>query len=104
MQKKKPWQHADVQAEERHMNRFICTSCTAPAKSHCEKCLKTEPEALKNPDWENLKFFILYITTLQPIKRAHKSSFYTAYKKKNIVFKFFKYTFFSINVYIYKKK
>ncbi|XP_067243639.1 uncharacterized protein [Chanodichthys erythropterus] len=55
--RKKPWQQTEVQAVERHMMHFI-TSCTVPAKSDCEKCLKAEPEALKNRDWKNLKFFI----------------------------------------------
>ncbi|TKS73772.1 hypothetical protein D9C73_007853 [Collichthys lucidus] len=51
--KKTPWQQTEVQAVERHMNRFI-TSCVVPGKSDCEKCLKAEPEALKNRDWQNL--------------------------------------------------
>ncbi|KAG8002907.1 N-lysine methyltransferase KMT5A [Nibea albiflora] len=55
--KKTPWQQTEVQAVERHMNRFI-TSCVVPGKSDCEKCLKAEPEALKNRDWENLKFYV----------------------------------------------
>ncbi|XP_051502746.1 uncharacterized protein LOC127411307 isoform X2 [Myxocyprinus asiaticus] len=55
--KKTPWQQTEVQAVERHMKQFI-TSCTVPAKSDCEKCLKAELEALKNRDWKNLKFYI----------------------------------------------
>ncbi|TKS90289.1 hypothetical protein D9C73_024420 [Collichthys lucidus] len=55
--KKTPWQQTEVQAVERHMNRFI-TSCVVPEKSDCEKCLKSEPEALKNRDWQNLKFYV----------------------------------------------
>uniref|UniRef100_A0A9J7ZFM4 SET domain-containing protein n=2 Tax=Cyprinus carpio carpio TaxID=630221 RepID=A0A9J7ZFM4_CYPCA len=55
--KKNPWQQTEVQAVERHMMRFI-TSFTVPGKSDCEKCLKAEPEALKNRDWKNVKFFI----------------------------------------------
>lgn len=55
--KKNPWQQTEVQAVERHMMHFI-TSCTVPAKSDCEKCLRAEPEALNNRDWKNLKFFI----------------------------------------------
>ncbi|XP_056623629.1 uncharacterized protein LOC130436722 isoform X2 [Triplophysa dalaica] len=55
--KKNPWQPPEVQAVERHMMHFI-TSCTVPAKSDCEKCLRAEPDALKNRDWKNLKFFI----------------------------------------------
>ncbi|KAL6476808.1 hypothetical protein MHYP_G00153070 [Metynnis hypsauchen] len=55
--KKRPWQQTEVQAVERHMNRFI-TACTVPAKSDCERCLRAEPEALKNRDWQNLKFYV----------------------------------------------
>ncbi|KAE8298900.1 hypothetical protein D5F01_LYC03409 [Larimichthys crocea] len=55
--KKTPWQQTEVQAVERHMNRFI-TSCVVPGKTDCEKCLKAEPEALKNRDWQNLKFYV----------------------------------------------
>uniref|UniRef100_A0A3B4ZW97 Si:ch73-211l13.2 n=1 Tax=Stegastes partitus TaxID=144197 RepID=A0A3B4ZW97_9TELE len=55
--KKTPWQQTEVQAVERHMNKFII-SCTLPAKTDCERCLKAEPEALKNRDWKNLKFYI----------------------------------------------
>ncbi|XP_005171592.1 uncharacterized protein isoform X1 [Danio rerio] len=57
VQKKQPWQQTEVQAVERHMMNFI-TSCTVPAKSHCESCLQAEPEALRNRDWKSLKFFI----------------------------------------------
>ncbi|XP_043094725.1 uncharacterized protein rnf214 isoform X2 [Puntigrus tetrazona] len=55
--KKNPWQQTEVQAVERHMMRFI-TSFTVPGKTDCEKCLKAEPEALRNRDWKNVKFFI----------------------------------------------
>ncbi|KAL7877361.1 hypothetical protein SRHO_G00040040 [Serrasalmus rhombeus] len=55
--KKRPWKQPEVQAVERHMNRFI-TACTVPAKSDCERCLRAEPEALKNRDWQNLKFYV----------------------------------------------
>ncbi|XP_067278152.1 uncharacterized protein [Pseudorasbora parva] len=57
IQKKTPWQQIEVQAVERHMKRFI-TSLTVPAKSDCDKCLKAEPEALKNRDWKTVKFYI----------------------------------------------
>ncbi|XP_070785442.1 uncharacterized protein [Enoplosus armatus] len=56
-QKKTPWQQTEVQAVERHMKQFI-TSCVVPAKSDCEKCLRAEPEALKNRDWQTLKFYV----------------------------------------------
>lgn len=39
------------------MKQFI-TSCVVPAKSDCEKCLRAEPEALKNRDWQTLKFYV----------------------------------------------
>ncbi|XP_067253215.1 uncharacterized protein [Chanodichthys erythropterus] len=52
-----PWQQTEVQAVERHMKRFI-TSLTVPAKSDCDKCLKAEPEALKNRNWKTVKFYI----------------------------------------------
>lgn len=55
--KKTPWKRTEVEAVERHMDRFI-TSCIVPVKSDCEKCLQAEPEALKNRDWKNLKYYI----------------------------------------------
>ncbi|KTG37250.1 hypothetical protein cypCar_00004133 [Cyprinus carpio] len=48
-QKKTPWQQAEVQVVERHLEPFI-VSGTVPTKSDCEKCLKAEPEALRNRD------------------------------------------------------
>ena len=42
---------------ERHMNRFI-TSGVVPAKHDCDKCLNAEPDALKNRNWQNLKFYV----------------------------------------------
>ncbi len=51
---------------ERHLKRFI-TSGTVPSKSDCEKCLKAEPEALRNRDWKTVKFYV--IIALQLIKR-----------------------------------
>ena len=56
-QKKTPWQQTEVQAVERQMNRFI-TSCIVPSKSDCDKCLRAEPEALKDRTWQNLKFYV----------------------------------------------
>jgi len=56
-QKRTPWQQTEVQAVERRMKRFI-TSCLVPAKSDCVKCLRAEPEALKNRDWQTLKFYV----------------------------------------------
>jgi hypothetical protein len=39
------------------MRNFILT-CNVPRKEDCDKCLKSEPEALKNRDWKALKFYI----------------------------------------------
>ncbi|XP_034545870.1 uncharacterized protein LOC117817329 [Notolabrus celidotus] len=56
-QKRRPWQQTEVKAVEKHLKQFI-TSCTVPAKNDCLKCLKAEPEALKNRDWQTLKFYV----------------------------------------------
>ncbi|KAI4889246.1 hypothetical protein NFI96_027659 [Prochilodus magdalenae] len=69
--KKTPWQQTEVQAVERHMNRFL-TSCIVPSKSDCEKCLRAEPEALKNRDWKNLKFYVYNRITAYKRKIQHK--------------------------------
>ncbi|XP_032365870.1 uncharacterized protein LOC116683731 [Etheostoma spectabile] len=57
VKKKSPWNKKEVQAVERHMNHFI-TSCVVPAKRDCEKCLRAEPEVLKNREWQHIKFYI----------------------------------------------
>ncbi|KAM9836164.1 uncharacterized protein ACBR49_019817 [Aulostomus maculatus] len=57
LKKKNPWQKIEVRAVERHMMKFI-TSCILPGKMDCEKCLRDEPEALKNRDWQTLKFYV----------------------------------------------
>lgn len=58
MQRKKcPWQKTEVQAVERHMMKFI-KSFIVPGKLDCEKCMRAEPEALKNRDWKTIKFYI----------------------------------------------
>ncbi|XP_059426103.1 uncharacterized protein LOC132160437 [Carassius carassius] len=57
-QKKSPWQQAEVQAVERHLKSFIISG-TVPAKSDCEKCLKAEPEALRNRDWKTVNFMFI---------------------------------------------
>ncbi|KAL1250963.1 hypothetical protein QQF64_018759 [Cirrhinus molitorella] len=56
-QKRTPWQQTEVQAVERHLKQFIISG-TVPAKSDCEKCLRAEPEALRNRDWKTVKFYI----------------------------------------------
>ena len=55
--KRNPWQPAEVKAVEKHMKALI-RGCIVPSKSDCEKCLRAEPEALKNRDWQNVKFFV----------------------------------------------
>ncbi|XP_034017468.1 uncharacterized protein LOC117502534 isoform X6 [Thalassophryne amazonica] len=57
LRKRKFWQQAEVQAVERQMDPFI-RSCVVPAKRDCEKCLRAEPEALKNRNWQTLKFYV----------------------------------------------
>ncbi|XP_030218994.1 uncharacterized protein LOC115548476 [Gadus morhua] len=56
-QKKRPWETEETNAVEKHMRNFILT-CNVPRKEDCDKCLKSEPEALKNRDWKALKFYI----------------------------------------------
>ncbi|XP_019740045.1 uncharacterized protein LOC109524538 [Hippocampus comes] len=51
------WSHQEVQAVKKHMSRFI-TSCIVPAKYDCDKCLRAEPEALKNRSWQSVKFYV----------------------------------------------
>ncbi|KAI4905149.1 hypothetical protein NFI96_011546, partial [Prochilodus magdalenae] len=75
--KKTPWQQTEVQAVERHMNRFL-TSCIVPSKSDCEKCLRAEPEALKNRDWKNLKFYVYNRITAYKRKIQHKYPSFTS--------------------------
>ncbi|KAL1250632.1 hypothetical protein QQF64_018428 [Cirrhinus molitorella] len=55
-QKRTPWQQTEVLAVERHLKRCIISG-TVPAKSDCEKCLRAEPEALRNRDWKTAKFY-----------------------------------------------
>ncbi|XP_078790071.1 uncharacterized protein LOC105358446 isoform X3 [Oryzias latipes] len=55
--RKEPWTKSEVQAVERQMSIFI-KSCRVPAKADCEKCLAAEGEALKNRDWQHLKFYV----------------------------------------------
>ncbi|XP_022530932.2 uncharacterized protein LOC103040472 isoform X3 [Astyanax mexicanus] len=55
--KRKTWSVSEVQAVERHMKDFI-TSCRVPGKSPCENCIRAEPLALKNRDWQSVKFYV----------------------------------------------
>ncbi|XP_041930285.1 uncharacterized protein LOC121694270 isoform X16 [Alosa sapidissima] len=56
-QKRRPWETEEIAAVEKHMRNFILT-CNVPRKCDCDKCLKSEPVALKNRDWKALKFYI----------------------------------------------
>ncbi|XP_076871541.1 uncharacterized protein LOC143521916 [Brachyhypopomus gauderio] len=55
--KRKMWSVDEVQAVERHMKDFI-TSCHVPGKTACENCIIAEPLALKNRDWQSVKFYV----------------------------------------------
>ena len=54
---KRKWGTNEVNAVEKHLNRFIKT-CTVPGKKDCEACIKAEPDALKDRDWLAVKFFV----------------------------------------------
>ena len=54
---KRRWQPAEVQAVERHMQRFIAAA-VVPNKSDCDQCLRAEPEALADRDWRHIKFYV----------------------------------------------
>ncbi|XP_058469013.1 uncharacterized protein LOC131443414 isoform X1 [Solea solea] len=54
---KRTWQEEEVKAVERNMKQFI-TSCIVPTKNDCEKCLRAEPAALKNRDWQTLEYYV----------------------------------------------
>ncbi|XP_061767061.1 uncharacterized protein si:ch211-195b21.5 isoform X2 [Nerophis ophidion] len=56
-QKRRPWTQKEVKAVEKHMKRFI-PSGIVPGKSDCLKCLRAEPEALQNREWQALKFYV----------------------------------------------
>ncbi|XP_051918597.1 uncharacterized protein LOC127599016 isoform X2 [Hippocampus zosterae] len=55
--KNKRWSHHEVQAVKKHMSRFIA-SYIVPTKYDCDKCLRAEPEALKNRSWQSVKFYV----------------------------------------------
>ena len=56
-QKRKLWETEEITAVEKHMMNFIRTCCV-PGKDDCDKCLDSEPEALKSRNWKALKFYI----------------------------------------------
>lgn len=39
------------------MMTFI-TSCLVPGKLACENCIRSEPLALKERDWQSVKFYV----------------------------------------------
>ncbi|XP_076855742.1 uncharacterized protein LOC143510359 isoform X2 [Brachyhypopomus gauderio] len=55
--KRKAWEVEEIQAVERHLKHFII-SCRVPGKAVCERCISAEPLALKNRDWQSVKFFV----------------------------------------------
>ncbi|XP_060783638.1 uncharacterized protein LOC132890623 isoform X2 [Neoarius graeffei] len=56
-QKRRLWEKEEINAVEMHLINFLRT-CNVPGKDDCDKCLKSEPEALKNRDWKAIKFYI----------------------------------------------
>lgn len=55
--KRKCWETDEVQAVERHMKIFIIT-CRVPGKTECESCIRAEPVALKDRNWQSVKFYV----------------------------------------------
>ncbi|XP_062852634.1 uncharacterized protein LOC134316234 isoform X2 [Trichomycterus rosablanca] len=55
--KRKTWTESEIQAVEKHMNDYI-TSFRVPGKAACENCIGAETLALKNRDWQSVKFYI----------------------------------------------
>ncbi|KAL7842719.1 hypothetical protein SRHO_G00244080 [Serrasalmus rhombeus] len=55
--RRKAWEVIEIQAVERHLKNFI-TSCRVPGKVPCEQCIRAEPSALKNRDWQSVKFYV----------------------------------------------
>ncbi|XP_048829702.1 uncharacterized protein LOC125706891 isoform X7 [Brienomyrus brachyistius] len=57
IQTKKKWSQMEIQAVERHLMIFL-QSGRVPGKADCDKCLKKEPEALKDRDWQSIKYYV----------------------------------------------
>ncbi|KAJ0066228.1 hypothetical protein NL108_004128 [Boleophthalmus pectinirostris] len=55
--RRKAWTLDEVKAVERHMMDFI-TRRKVPGKRSCTSCLQSEPHALKDRDWINIKSFV----------------------------------------------
>lgn len=69
--KRKTWSMIEVQAVERHMKDFI-TLCRVPGKTPCENCIRAEPLALKNRDWQSVKFYVYNRIMAQKRDGTHK--------------------------------
>ncbi|XP_047669380.1 uncharacterized protein LOC125141188 isoform X2 [Tachysurus fulvidraco] len=57
LKKRKAWEVNEVTAVERHMKTFIM-SCRVPGKLACQYCITAEPLALKDRDWQSVKFYV----------------------------------------------
>ncbi|XP_047659930.1 uncharacterized protein LOC125139582 isoform X1 [Tachysurus fulvidraco] len=57
LKKRKAWEVNEVTAVERHMKTFIM-SCRVPGKLACQNCITAEPLALKDRDWQSVKFYV----------------------------------------------
>lgn len=54
---KHKWSEVEVQAVEKHMDKFISSGKT-PGKKACTACIMAEQDALKARNWKNIKFYI----------------------------------------------
>ncbi|GAA6078014.1 uncharacterized protein LOC125141181 isoform X1 [Tachysurus ichikawai] len=57
LKKRKAWETNEVTAVERHMKTFIM-SCRVPGKLACQNCITAEPLALRDRDWQSVKFYV----------------------------------------------
>ncbi|XP_055084370.1 uncharacterized protein LOC129457004 [Periophthalmus magnuspinnatus] len=55
--KRRNWTHCEVTAVEQHMMDFI-THGQVPGKRSCDSCLQSEPQALKDRDWIDIKNYV----------------------------------------------
>ncbi|XP_062387168.1 uncharacterized protein LOC134076182 isoform X1 [Sardina pilchardus] len=54
---KRKWETKEVEAIEKHLSTFL-KSLRVPGKLDCVRCLEAEPTALKNRNWQAIKFFV----------------------------------------------
>ena len=54
---KRKWESQEVEAIEKRLGAFI-KSLRVPGKVDCVTCLEAEPRALKNRDWQAIKYFV----------------------------------------------